>query len=104
MWWRTSSWCVSDELTNSASEYVRLIFRDEGIAIGDLDQLPLWEEFGQPSPMFQRHHAVLCCPEDERWTVEGSQAFGCDKQVTFLAGTHVLREIAPDLSLSQKGV
>jgi len=35
---------AADELMDGASEYVKLIFGDERVAVGDLDQVPMWEE------------------------------------------------------------
>src|SRR6266516_5255146 len=96
-----SSWRASDELTDGASEYAGLVFGDECVAVGDLDQLPMWEDLGQPPPVLRGHNAVFHRPHHERRTAEGAQKLSRGEHVTFLASTHVLGEIAPDLSLSQ---
>jgi len=44
-----SSWSVSDELRDGTSQFVRLVFRDEGVAVGYLDQPPVGEHPRQGS-------------------------------------------------------
>jgi hypothetical protein len=92
---------VSDEPTDGTSQFARLVFRDECVAVCDLDQSSVWKDLGQPSPVLRGHDAVLLCPDHECWTVEGPQSLSRRKHVSLLGGAEILGKIAPDLSPCQ---
>jgi hypothetical protein len=72
----------------------RLVFRDEGVAVGDLDQPPVWEQLSQSPTMLRKYDAVLLRPDDERRTVEGARARSRDEHVPLVEGAHGPRAIS----------
>src|SRR5258708_28169200 len=90
---------VSDELTDGTSQFARLVFRDECVAVCDLDQSSVWKDLGQPSPVLRGHDAVLLCPDHECWTVEGPQSLSPSKHVSLLGCAYMHGQIAHDISL-----
>src|SRR5258708_19206171 len=54
--WCARSWRVSDELTDGASQLARLVFRDQGVTIGDLHQPRAGKQRGQPPSVCRGHN------------------------------------------------
>ncbi len=96
---KASSGGVPDELPDSTRQFARLIKRDERVAVGDLDQAPLWQQFGQAPPMRRRHHTVLGGPDHQLWTVKAAQALGRGEHVSLVEGMHVFAQIAANSPL-----
>src|SRR5713226_9059152 len=70
--WRwPRSWRVLDELTDSTSQFARLVFRDQGVTVSDLHQPRVGQQCGQPPSVCWGHDAVFHSPDDERWTFKG---------------------------------
>src|SRR6266536_3481129 len=63
-------WRVSDELPDGTSQFARLVKRDQGVAVGDLDQPPVWEQLSKPPPVLSWIDTVLRSPDHERRTVK----------------------------------
>src|SRR5713226_432682 len=105
---RASSWRVLDELADGTSQFAGLVFGDEGVAVGDLDQLPMWEQLSKSPPVLSGIDAVFRCPVHERRTVKVAEVFSCGEHVPLVEGLHVLGEIAADpplgLQWAQPGV
>src|SRR5215213_1470360 len=93
-----------DELSDRTGEFSGRIFGEERIAVRDLDELAVREQLCQSSSMFVRHDPVLCCPDDERWTVEGTQPLvPLEKHPLRGDAQSVLAKIAPDLRPGLQG-
>src|SRR5260370_12570930 len=69
---RASSWRVLDELADGTSQFAGLVFGDEGVAVGDLDQAPMWEQLSKHAlptlaPLHElAHHEDHACGSQEK--------------------------------------
>jgi AcrR family transcriptional regulator len=81
-----------------------LVFWNEGVAVGDLDELTVWEGIGEPTAVLGRHDAVFGGPGDEHRSIEVGEVI-CRRQQVAFAGrrvTCVLAVVAPDLPVAQR--
>src|SRR5258708_33670979 len=69
---RVSSWRILDELADGTSQFAGLVFGDEGVAVGDLDQAPMWEQLSKHAlptlaPLHElAHHEDHACGSQEK--------------------------------------
>ncbi len=93
---RASSRRVLDELTDSMSQFARLVFGDERVAVCDLDQPPVWEQLGKPPPVLAGIDTVLRRPDHECRTVKAAEEPSRSEHIPLIEGLHELGEIAAD--------
>jgi hypothetical protein len=82
------SWRVSDELADGVSKFGWLVKRDERVAVGDLDQLPVCEQFSPPPPIRCEIDSVFRCPDHQCWTVKATEVFSRGKYVSLVGGMY----------------
>ena len=67
---------AASELPDDTGKFLRLVQRDERVAVVHLDQPSSWQECGEAATMLRRHHAVFAGPDHKGGAVEVPQALG----------------------------